>query len=208
MKKGYTHLSIVLDRSGSMTAICDDAQGGLNMFLQSHRNAAGETTLTLAQFDHLYELVHDMKPLDDVDNIHIEPRGHTALLDAIGRTIHTTGDRLSGLSEDQRPEHVFFVIITDGYENASHEYSKQQVRQMIELQRGAYNWHFVFLGADIDAFAEAGAVGIPKMATLRHGTGGQQVNAAYGATAAATHRVRSGQSQTMDFNDEERESAS
>lgn len=205
MKSDYTHISVVLDRSGSMSSIKNDAEGGLKEFLESHRKAKGTTTLTLVKFDAVYEVEYDMTPLNDVGHVTLEPRGSTALLDAIGRTITITGEKLRALPEDQRPQYVFVVIITDGQENSSVEFEKPAIKEMVERQTNQFKWHFVFLGANMDAIDEGAQLGILRGGTMTYGATGQSVNSAYRVTTAATQRVRSGTSATMDFMDIERE---
>src|SRR5262249_53284967 len=114
----------------------------------------------LVQFDTVYEFVHNAIPLRTVPQCTLEPRGNTALLDAVGRAIVETGERLRALPEEERPGLVVFVVVTDGQENSSKEYTKARVREMIEHQQNVYKWQFVYLGANQDAFAEAGGMGI------------------------------------------------
>jgi hypothetical protein len=160
MRQDLTDLTVVLDRSGSMHACRSDAEGGLNSFIARQKELPGECTFTLVQFDTVYEFVHKAIPLRTVPHCHLEPRGNTALLDAVGRAIVETGERLRTLPEADRPGLVVFVIITDGQENSSREYTKARVREMIEHQQNVYKWQFTYLGANQDAFAEAGSMGI------------------------------------------------
>lgn len=199
MKKDYTHISIVLDRSGSMSAIRSDAEGGLNDFIKTHREAPGEATVTVAKFDTEYDLEHDMKPIQDVGHVSLEPRGMTALLDAVGKTITATGERLRALQEDQRPEHVFFVIVTDGQENASREFKKPAVKTMVETQANSYKWHFVFLGANMDAIGEARDLGISMDSALQYKAAGPQALRSYRAAATATMGVRTRKAARVSF---------
>jgi hypothetical protein len=153
----------VVDRSGSMSSVRDDAIGGFNSFLESQRAVPGEARLTLVLFDHEYGVLHEGVPLEAVppldDNSYV-PRGMTALLDAVGRTIDDVGKRLSDTPEVDRPEKVIVSILTDGYENASHDYSYDRVSEMIRHQREKYGWEFVFLAANQDAIASASALSI------------------------------------------------
>lgn len=166
--KNLTEIVVVMDRSGSMAYRKDDAVGGLNHFLAEQRKLPGRALLTLTQFDTEYEIVHNGVPLESVQSCTLEPRGGTALLDAVGQTIHTVGARLARVPEPERPGLVVFVIVTDGEENSSREYNLAQIRHMIEEQSGVYNWQFVYLGANQNAFAEAGAMGIPINAALQY----------------------------------------
>jgi len=160
MRSDLTDITLVVDRSGSMEGIRDDAQGGVNSFIAEQAKAPGEALLTLVQFDTEYEFVHKGVPIRDVGKFELHPRGATALLDAVGRAVNETGERLARMAEADRPGLVIFVIVTDGQENSSREFNKQQVKEMIERQQNVYSWHFTFLGANQDAFAEAGNLGI------------------------------------------------
>jgi hypothetical protein len=165
MRPDLTDITLVIDRSGSMASIRADAEGGINEFIRQQSLEPGDAVLTLVQFDTAYEFVHRGVPLRGLPPFTLEPRGSTALLDAVGRAIHETGARLSALPEADRPNLVLFVVTTDGEENSSREYTKAQVKQMIEHQQTQYQWHFTFLGADQDAFAEAGGIGIAAAGT-------------------------------------------
>lgn len=125
-----TEIVVVLDRSGSMACIANDTTGGFNAFVKEQREAPGEAFLTLAQFDNQYDIVHKQVPIEEVPDLSFHPRGGTALLDAIGRTINETKTRLAS----QRPgaDAVVFVVITDGEENSSREFKKDQIKSMIE----------------------------------------------------------------------------
>lgn len=156
-------IAVVLDRSGSMQSIRDATIEGFNEFLQGQKAAPGEATLTLVQFDDHYEVDHDAAPLAEVSPLNTKtyvPRGSTALLDAIGRTINTLGERLAAMSEHDRPARVLFAIITDGQENASREFTRAKVFEMITHQREKYAWEFMFLAANQDAIASGRDMGI------------------------------------------------
>lgn len=203
MKKDYTHIAIVLDRSGSMASCADDTIGGFNTFIEEQKNGQGEASLTLCQFDTVYETVHDAIALKDVPPLKFEPRGSTALLDAIGRTINDTGAWLKGKPEEERPERVVFVILTDGHENASHEFTRPQIKEMIQRQEGSYKWQFVFLGANQDAIATGADMGIPMSSTLTYDT--KNTRQAFHTVSASLSRTRaSGASATMAFSDNDR----
>ena len=190
--KDLTEIVCVIDRSGSMRTMCAEAIGGFNHFLEEQKRLPGKAQLTLVQFDHLYEVMHASKPISDVPPLNSNtyvPRGTTALLDAVGRTVDDVGARLSGLPEAQRPSKIIILIITDGCENASHDYSAQRVREMITHQRETYSWEFVFLGANVDAFAEAAKLGIQHAAT--YAASGPGTSQAYAGVSRATSSLRS-----------------
>ena len=160
MKSDLTDITLVVDRSGSMEQVKEDAQGGVNSFIKEQAKEPGEALLTLVQFDTEYEFLHKGVPISQVPEYKLVPRGMTALLDAVGRAINETGERLSKMKEQDRPGLVIFVVMTDGLENSSKEFSKEVIKEMIKRQQEQYNWHFTFLGANQDAFAEAGSMGI------------------------------------------------
>jgi hypothetical protein len=143
-----------------MQSIKNDMVGGFNTFIEEQKKLPGECAVTLAQFDDQYEVVYSGKALVDVPGLELVPRGSTALLDAVGRTVNEVGARLKVTAEDQRPERVLFVILTDGCENSSKEFTKDTINQMVTHQRDTYRWEFVYIGANQDAFSEAGKLGI------------------------------------------------
>lgn len=156
-------ITILLDRSGSMASVKSDVEGGFAKFLAEQRTLPGECVLSLVQFDsEAIEAVYTARPIASAPELSLVPRGWTPLLDAVGRTIVRTGERFAALPERDRPGRVLFVIITDGLENASREYDKRRIREMVEHQRREYHWEFLYLGANVDAFAEAGALGITR----------------------------------------------
>lgn len=164
-QRELSEIVVVLDKSGSMQSVRGDAIGGFNAFLGEQQAQPGCGRLTLALFDSpgTYELVHCGTPLAEVPLLTEEtyvPSGMTALLDAIGRTVDEVGKRLAATPEPDRPESVIVAILTDGEENSSQEYSRERVFEMIRVQREAYSWQFVYLGANQDAIAEAGKLGI------------------------------------------------
>lgn len=208
MKNGYTDISIVLDRSGSMESVKSDTIGGFNAFLDDQKKAGGEATITLAQFDDVYEVLYFALPIVDakrLDSATFVPRGSTALLDAIGRTIHDTGKRLEAMPEGERPEKVIFVIVTDGEENASKEFTAAQVNDLITHQREKYNWEFVFLGANQDAITTAANLGIAGAASLTYAANSKGVQGAYASLSRSVTSRRAGITMGVDFSDEDRD---
>lgn len=197
MKKNYVHLVLVVDRSGSMFPMAEEASNGINQFLREQHQLEGEATITLAQFNHEYELVHDFVPTKKAIRkpFKLVPRGCTALLDALGRTISSVGDALATLEEENRPEKVIFLVCTDGEENASEEFTMEQVRNMIQHQETAYKWEFVYLGANVDAFTEANNLGI-NVSTQYAGTG-KGVSHVYSVATRSVSDVRTGRSANM-----------
>lgn len=169
MNENLTDISIVLDRSGSMSSIKDDTIGGYNEFLKGQREAAGTALVSLYQFDDLYETVYEGVDIKEVPDLTAEvfvPRGSTALRDAIGRTIDSTGARLAKMSEADRPARVILVIFTDGGENSSQEYTRARTLEMVKHQTEAYKWQFVFVGANQDAIMTGADYGISASNSL------------------------------------------
>lgn len=158
-----TELVFILDRSGSMSGLEKDTIGGFNSLLDQQRKVDGECVITTVLFDNRYELLHDridIRAVQPITGKEYFVGGSTALLDAIGKTIHKIGAVQKNTTEDYRAEKVMFVIITDGEENASRNYSSMQIREMIQRQKERYGWEFIFLGANIDAVETAGRFGI------------------------------------------------
>ena len=163
MKKNLTELVFILDKSGSMSGLEKDTIGGFNSMLDQQSKVDGECVITTVLFDNRYELLHDridIRAVQPITGKEYFVGGSTALLDAIGKTIHKIGTVQKNTTEDYRAEKVMFVIITDGEENASRCYSSMQIRQMIQHQKERYGWEFIFLGANIDAVETAGRFGI------------------------------------------------
>ena len=163
MKKNLTELVFILDKSGSMSGLEKDTIGGFNSMLDQQSKVDGECVITTVLFDNRYELLHDridIRAVQPMTEQEYFVGGSTALLDAIGKTIHKIGTVQKNTAEDYRAEKVMFVIITDGEENASRCYSSMQIRQMIQHQKERHGWEFIFLGANIDAVETAGRFGI------------------------------------------------
>jgi Mg-chelatase subunit ChlD len=173
MKKDLTEIIIVLDKSGSMSSVMSDTIGGFNKFIEEQKKLPGEAKVTLALFDShgSYKIVNDnedlqlIKPL--TDKVYI-PGGMTALIDAMGLIIDNAGKRLETTSESERPEKVIMVIMTDGEENNSQEYTRQQVFDKIKIQQETYKWEFMFLGANQDAIKNSAKYGFAAYNTMSY----------------------------------------
>lgn len=204
MQQGYTHITAVLDRSGSMQSTKLDAEGGFNAFLQEQRVLSGKATISLVQFDTVFEPVYEMRPIAEAPPLVLEPRGGTALLDAIGRAINGLGAQLSMLAEERRPEKVIVVIITDGGENASQEFNSDKILKMIAHQRDVYKWEFVFIGANQDAIATAASLGIGAGSALSYAANAVGTRSAYDSLSNATAAFRNGDAVNVSFSEEDR----
>lgn len=183
-----TEIAIVQDRSQSMEACKTQSEDGINHFVTEQKQVDGDCLLTLANFDDRYDIVHDAIPIQDVPSYVLEPRGMTALLDAIGRTINRMGERYVNMHEEERPGRVFFVINTDGWENASREFTKDRIIEMIRRQTDEYNWQFIFLGANQDAIASGTGMGVTASSSATYTP--QTATVAYMATSDAVTRSR------------------
>ena len=165
MRKNLTEIVFILDRSGSMSGLERDTIGGFNSMIVQQKKAEGEALISTVLFDNVSEVLHDRvnvrdtRPMTDRD---YTVRGCTALLDAIGGAIHHIGNVHKYARKEDVPEKTLFIITTDGMENASRHYTYDKVRNMIERQKERYGWEFLFLGANIDAAAEAKRFGIDE----------------------------------------------
>ena len=158
-----TELVFILDRSGSMSGLEADTIGGFNSMIEKQKKEEGEAVVSTVLFDNESVVIHDRLPLDKVPHMTEEEyftRGCTALLDAVGGAIHHIGNVHKYARREDVPEKTLFVITTDGCENASRQYDYEKVRGMIQRQKEKYGWEFLFLGANIDAAAEAKRFGI------------------------------------------------
>ena len=160
-----TELVFILDRSGSMAGLEKDTIGGFNSMLDKQRNEVGEAVVSTVLFDNETEVIHDRVSIENVPKLTEKEyyvRGCTALLDAVGGAINHIGNVHKYARKEDVPERTLFIITTDGMENASCRYTYGKVRKMIERQKEKYGWEFLFLGANIDAAAEAGKFGIDE----------------------------------------------
>lgn len=163
MKNNYSEIAFVLDRSGSMGSCRKAAIEGFNRFLAEQQKVEGLAKLTLVLFDDEYLLAANALPVAEVlplDEKTFVPRGMTALLDAIGRTVDDLGVRLAALPEADRPGEVIVAILTDGAENSSRKYTWHDIARVIKQQTEQYRWTFLFLGANQDAIATAAQMNI------------------------------------------------
>ena len=193
MKKNLTEIVFILDRSGSMAGLEDDTIGGFNAMIEKQRKEAGEALVSTVLFDHETEVIHDR-----VDIRRIEPitrkeyyvRGSTALLDAVGGAIHHIGNVHKYARPEDVPEHTLFVITTDGMENASHAYTSDEVKAMVQRQKEKYGWEFLFLAANIYAAQTAAHFGIRPDRAVNYHADGQGTRLVYESVAEAVCKVR------------------
>lgn len=195
MKMQRTELVFILDRSGSMTGLESDTIGGYNAMLAKQKQEEGEAVVTTVLFDDRYELLHDRIAIQGVAPMtdrQYYVRGTTALLDAIGRTIQKIANVQRNTAPEQRADKVLFVITTDGYENASKEYSREQIKAMVEREQEKFGWEFLFLGANIDAIATAGQFGIRPERAVDYHADSEGTAVSYEAISGAASALRAG----------------
>lgn len=193
MKKESCELVFILDKSGSMSGLERDTIGGFNANLRTHKKLGGGARVTTVLFSDTYELLHDRLDIMDVAPIskkEYRVGGCTALLDAVGNTIHKLRDIQQTAPECAQK--VIFVIITDGQENSSREYRNGDIKKLVENQQKEHGWEFIFLGANIDAFDEAGKLGIPLDHASTYSADSAGVTAAWGLVGASSALLRLG----------------
>jgi hypothetical protein len=183
-------IAALLDRSGSMQDIAADMRGGFDAYIAKEHAQPGTTLVTLAQFDDAYEIVYQNRDAGSVPPLVLEPRGCTALLDSIGRFVTEVGSRLAELPEDERPGDITVLVMTDGYENASTEWTVEAVRALISQQETGYAWDFVFLGANMDAVDIGTNLGFAPGKSLTWDASGDGVEGAFEAVAGYSDRKR------------------
>jgi hypothetical protein len=207
MKQNHTDITIILDRSGSMASVAEDTIGGFNRFLKDQKAAPGTACITLHQFDDRHDTIMSEKNVHDAPDLTPEtfvPRGWTALLDAIGKGVVDTGERMKKAG-DAVAQHVVFVIITDGMENASKEYTHQKVNEMITHQRDKYKWEFVFLGANQDAIQVGGSIGVGAANSMTYAANAVGTAQAFASTGKNLRSMRAGGQSTMAYSQDDRD---
>ena len=202
MKKNLTEIVFILDRSGSMAGLEDDTIGGFNAMIHKQKVEDGEAYVSTILFDNHTEVIHDRVDIQKIQPVTRKDyyvRGCTALLDAIGKSIHHIGNVHKYAREEDRPEKTIFVITTDGMENASRQYSYEKVRAMITRQKEKYGWEFLFLGANIDAAKEAARFGITEDRAANYHADREGTAVIYEAMSEAVCNVRACRPMSADW---------
>lgn len=203
-KTYFTEIIVVLDKSGSMNPIKFDTIGGFNEFLKEQQGVEGKANLTLVQFDTSYEFTYrgvDIQEAKELSDNTYRPGGMTALLDAVGRGIIETENRITDMKK--KPDQVIFMIITDGYENSSLEFTREQIAKLVKDKQDVEKWDFLFVGAGIDSFGEAGSLGMKTNSTANYDK--SNVVQAYAAMSSNIKSYRSTNTvDTLNFSDEQR----
>ena len=195
VKNNITELVFILDRSGSMGGLESDTIGGFNSMLEKQKKEKGKAYVSTVLFDHETVALHDRLPVDKIEPLTDDDytvRGCTALLDAIGKSIHHISNIHKYARREDVPERTVFVIITDGMENASRLYSGRGIRKMIEHEKSKYGWEFLFIGANIDAIATARTFGIPKNNAVNYKADKKGTGVVYESVCAAVSSMRKG----------------
>lgn len=202
----FTAMQLLLDRSGSMDSIRSDAEGGMKHFIDEQRKVAGKCTLRLSQFDDIYNVVHESLPLAEVSYPTLQPRGRTALLDAWGYAMTEFSEELdTKYSQNESPDSVIFVVVTDGYENASKEWTRDAIfAKVTELTK--QGWTFLYLAAGQDAVLEGAKYGVPSGQSMTYANTSRGTSSTYNAMSASVLRTRSGKD--AEFTEAERKAAS
>lgn len=203
-----TEIICIIDKSGSMNKIKNDAIGGFNAFLQEQRKLEDDTRMSVVLFDSSYRMIQEsvlLTEANELDEVNYIPGSMTALYDAIGFSIEKTLESIKSRPDSEKPDRVLVIILTDGEENRSHEYTREAIFNMIEEQR-KNDWEFIFLGADQDSMTAAGAIGISKGNALNFVSSGKGTREVYGKMSSVTMQYRSSSSATNDslFSDDKK----
>ena len=201
----YTAIAILVDRSGSMSKIKEEAQNSINNFIKDQAKLEGKCTVLLADFDDKYRVVNKTRSANRFPKYNLEPRNMTALHDAMGKIIVDFGEELDAMKEENRPGKVIVVVITDGHENASREYNAKSVKELVEQQKNVYGWEFIFLAANQDAVLTAQEFGIGRDATMDFAPSAQGITNSVLAAGNYVTAYRSGMKSK--FTDEDRKIA-
>lgn len=193
MKNNITELVFILDRSGSMSGLESDTIGGFNSMIEKQKKQDGECYVSTVLFDDASEVLHDRVKLANIQKMtdnDYTVRGCTALIDALGDAIRHIGNIHKYARTEDVPEHTMFVITTDGQENASHRYTSEQVKKMIETQKEKFGWEFLFIGANIDAIETAKRYGISNDRAVNYKADENGTRVLYETVADAVCSIR------------------
>lgn len=205
MNNNYTHITYVLDRSGSMHSVHQETKDALVEFINGQKELEGKCTFSLYQFD--YEVLNpiNFSLIADVNAEEIEfvPRGSTSLYDAVGQAVSETGNHLNSLDEADKPAKVLVVIQTDGHENTSVEFTAEQISEIIKHQQEKYNWQFIFLGANQNAVLTARTMNVANSISYSNNAAGIARSNQVLSAAAATYRSSASETASLNIGDQD-----
>ena len=209
MKNDATHITVILDRTGSMESIREDTIGGFNAFLKAQQEAPGSATLSLVQFDSQdpFEMVHNFREISTVPPLTREtfvPRAATPLLDAMGRGINDLEQNMVEMISENRPGKVVLVIITDGHENASQEFRKDQIEKMIREKETEMDWQFVFLSSDLRGINDVMESGFTCRKSMRFNKSAAGTTAMFCSISEKISDCHSCRAKEVSFDDDDR----
>lgn len=188
-----TELVFILDRSGSMAGLEADTIGGFNSMIEKQKKQDGKCYVSTVLFDDRIEVVHDRVELHSVDKMTEDDyfvRGCTALIDAIGSSIRHIANIHKYARPEDVPQNTMFVITTDGMENASHQFSSDEVKRMIKKEKEKYGWEFIFIGANIDAVETAKQFGIGSDRAVNYHADSKGTEVLYNTVSQVVSNVR------------------
>lgn len=197
-----TLLGVLADKSGSMNRCRDDSEGGLNNLVQEQAALPGDLDLAVADFDTRYRTVRELGRLTTEFRYTLNPGGGTALLDAMGSFITEIGRQLAKRPENERPSKVIILIVTDGQENSSKEWTYSAVKELVERQKNDYQWEFIFLGANIDAIAEGQNIGVGAASSINYDVANAMDSYAVASANISNYRLTG---ETVNFSDADRQ---
>lgn len=199
--KNYIKLINIIDKSGSMDSIIDSAISGFNEFLQDQKRVEGNALVTTVLFSTMYQKLYedlDIQNCEFLNKDNYKPNGGTALYDAIAKTINHEIDKLGALPVEERPEKILCVILTDGFENSSKDFSKDQIKKLVTEMKEDFKWEFIFLAANENASFAAEAMGISKGNSYAFTNDSDGLNAAYSAVSFSATNYRNSKSVKME----------
>lgn len=204
MKNNITELVFILDRSGSMAGLESDTIGGFNSLIEKQRTQQGECYVSTILFDNVCEVLHDRVSLSKIKRMTEDDytvRGCTALIDAIGGAVRHIGNIHKYARPEDVPEHTMFVITTDGMENASHIYSSDEVKKMVERQKEKYGWEFLFIGANIDSVETAKGFGIAADRAVNYHADSRGTEVVFNAVSESVCNLRAARPLAADWSE-------
>lgn len=201
-----TYMVILLDRSGSMARIRSDMEPALNQFVDEQKAVPGKCRVTFAQFDDVYEEVHSAVKIDKLPKLELDPRNMTALRDAMGRSMTEARNYVAGLPANKHPKYKLFIVVTDGGENHSRQWTRQQVTELTSKME-AEGWKFTYLGANQDAIAEGGFIGVAAASSMTYAPTHEGIMRSFSSLSHGTAAIRTAKASNYAYSEKDREDA-